>query len=127
MLANNVLPQVTSTQMSVLQYMDKHDDEIITQKKLQDAFNLSKSTVSGIVQRLRQHKFIDMVPMPNDKRSNRIIFNPEFRSQMTNHDDYFKAQLDVMEQRLVWGMTSDEIDRYKYFLKRTLKNLNDHN
>ncbi|WP_268913617.1 MarR family winged helix-turn-helix transcriptional regulator [Lentilactobacillus sp. SPB1-3] len=125
-LSGNELPKVTSTQMSVLQYMDRHIDEVITQRTLQDEFNLSKSTVSGIVQRLRKHKFIDAIPIANDKRSNQLVFNPEFRRLMVNHNDYFVDQLTDMNSRLVNGMTEEEIRQFTNLLERSLKNLDEH-
>ncbi|KRM71608.1 MarR family winged helix-turn-helix transcriptional regulator [Lacticaseibacillus brantae] len=122
-LANNVLPNITSTQMSVLQYMAQHENEVINQHHLQEAFNLSKSTVSGIVQRLQAHGFIDSHPMPDDKRFNQIVITPAFRQQMQQHDQEFQHQLEVMANRLVEGMTADETQQFKHLLTLSYQNL----
>lgn len=124
LLSNTELPSLTSTQMSVLQYMSEHENEVINNRKLEEAFNLSKSTVSGIVQRLQQHGFIDIIAMPNDKRAHQIVFSETFRHEMTTHDVDFQNQLHVMEQRLVRGMTDTEVQQFERLLSQSLANLN---
>lgn len=124
-LDSAVLPNITSTQMSILQYMAQHEQDIINQRDLQEAFNLSKSTVSGIVQRLQQHGFIDVIPMPNDKRYKQLVFNQHFRREMQQHEADFDEQLDVMAKRLVAGMSADEVATYQHLLNVSLHNLTD--
>ena len=125
MLNQSDLPSVTSTQMTVLQYMAQHEDEVINQRQLQAVLNLSKSTVSGIVQRLRDRGFIEVKPDRDDKRANRIEFSASFRKQMQIHEADYQKQIDLLGERLVAGMSQEEIAQYQHLLAQSLSNLTD--
>ncbi|MBM7642883.1 MarR family winged helix-turn-helix transcriptional regulator [Streptococcus loxodontisalivarius] len=61
--------ELTNTQFKTLKYLYRHDQLSITQKKLEDYFDMSNPTVTGILQNLEKKDFIYRVANPNDARS----------------------------------------------------------
>ena len=75
-LTNNVNNiGLTSSQCNILGYLEENSDREINPVDIERDLNLKRSTVTGILQRLEEKGFIDLVASSSkDKRFKKIVF-----------------------------------------------------
>ncbi len=116
---NNSLKDInlTSSQITILMYICynyKHNIDI-NQVNIQDRFNLSNPTVTGILNRLADKKFITRI---RDGRSNKII--PTDVSLSILKDG--QRQVGQIEDKILCGLTSSEIANLSDLLLKIINN-----
>ena len=88
-------------------------------KDLEEAFQLSHPTVSGLLSRLEQKGFIQLQTDPNDRRCKRIYVLPKgHQCHQTMHQT-----IDTIEQQLVRDFSPDEKELFISFLQRAIANM----
>lgn len=88
-------------------------------RDVEEAFQLSHPTVSGILSRLEQKGFIRFLVDPNDRRCKRIYVLPKGRaSQDTMH-----KTMRSIEGRIVEGFTPEEKEQFSILLQRAITNM----
>ena len=60
---------LTPSQMDVLLYLKKHEEDTLTQRDLETGLTLKNPTVTGLLNRLEEKGFITREQNLNDKRS----------------------------------------------------------
>lgn len=88
-------------------------------KDLEDYFQLSHPSISGVLKRLEQKEFIEFRSDPKDGRSKRIYLLPkgiECHERVLN-------QIQRIEQTVVSGFTAEEEELFSQFLDRAVINL----
>lgn len=88
-------------------------------KDLEDFFQLSHPSVSGVLKRLEQKGFIEFRADPMDGRSKRIYLLPK------GYDCHERvvAQLTAIEETIVHGFTPEEEEQFSRYLDRAQQNL----
>lgn len=110
---------LTMSQGLVLEYLNNTDEEELTQKAIEQHFNLQHPTVSGILKRLERNGFITTSVSRTDRRVKNIYLTEKAREiELIARQD--KKQ---MEETLVKGLTREEIDTLRTLLKKVLKNV----
>ena len=91
-------------------------------RDIEEAFQLSHPTVSGILSRLEQKGFIEMRPDEQDRRCKRIyILQKGLQLDETMHQT-----IHATEEKLVQNFTEEEQAQFAAFLQRAIDNLGGH-
>lgn len=110
---------VSPVQIWVVRYLNEHKGEEICQRDLERDFNITRSTVTGILQLMEKKGYIVRVSVPTDARLKQIILTE--KGEKLDHDVHDHVQ--SMERLLVQGMTEEEIDQLFFLLGKIRKNL----
>lgn len=118
---DNYLKQwdLTMSQAMVLEYLNNSPDEELTQKAIEQHFNLQHPTVSGILKRLEKNGFIRTATSTTDRRV-KNIFVTEKSMQIDTRSKHYQAE---MEETFVKGMTEEEAETLRRLLSQVLTNM----
>lgn len=96
-----------------------HRPEPPCARDIEEAFQLSHPTVSGILSRLEQKGFVQMRPDEQDRRCKRIYILPKgLELEETMHRTIHNT-----EEKLVRGFTEEEKEEFQRLLKLAIHNL----
>ncbi|SHI06116.1 DNA-binding transcriptional regulator, MarR family [Sporobacter termitidis DSM 10068] len=110
---------LTMSQGLVLEYLNNTPDEELTQRAIEQHFNLQHPTVSGILKRLEKNGFITTSVNQADRRVKNIYLTDKARAvELIARQD--KKQ---MEETYVKGLTAQEIETLRGLLKKVLNNM----
>ena len=80
--------ELTSTQMDILMYLFRNNSATSTQRDIEKYFNLSHSTVIGVLQRLTEKGYITIERSLDDKRQRNVNLTQkafEVKEYIINH------------------------------------------
>ena len=109
---------LTSAQGHIIGYLT-HSKEQPCARDIEEAFQLSHPTVSGILSRLEQKDFIEMRPDELDRRCKRIYI----REKGLQLDEMMHQTVRSTEERMVQGFTEDEKAQFADLLRRAIDNM----
>lgn len=117
---NNALASMdlTAAQGHVMGFLN-HRETPPCARDIEEAFQLSHPTVSGILSRLEQKGFIEMRPDPQDRRCKRIYVQ-EKGAQL--HETMHQT-IRSTEEKMVQDFTEEEKEQFELLLKRAIHNL----
>ena len=111
---------VTFAQMHVLMYLFRNNNgEKITQKKLSECFEVKHSTMSGILNRLKEKDLIEIRVDEENKKYRNIYLTP--KSQCL--DQQMSLHINDIETLLMKDFTKKEMDQLAGYLDRLYNNL----
>ena len=110
--------ELTSAQGRIMGFL-AHQTEPPCPKDIEEEFQLSHPTVSGLLTRLEKKDFIEIRPDEHDRRCKRIHVRPKGRECMENMHQVIQTN----EKKLVEGFTEDEQAQFADFLKRAIANM----
>lgn len=79
---------LTSTQMDILMYLFRSGENQATQRDIEKYYNLSHSTIIGVLQRLTEKGYITVEQSLDDKRQRNVNLTPkayEVKQYILNH------------------------------------------
>lgn len=122
-MMNNALASMdlTAAQGQVIAFI-VHRQEPPCARDIEEAFQLSHPTVSGILSRLEQKGFIQVLPDEQDRRCKRLYVQQKGQDL---HETMHQVIRDT-EQRLVEGFTAEEKEQFASLLRRSIDNLGGH-
>ena len=88
-------------------------------RDLEEFFQLSHPTVSGLLNRLEKKEFIEFRPDPSDRRSKRIYLLPKG----TECHERIIRSIQQTEQKIVTGFSEEEKATFSRLLNRAISNL----
>ncbi len=109
---------LTAAQGHIMGYIT-HRTEPPCARDIEEAFQLSHPTVSGILSRLEQKEFIEMRPDPDDRRCKRIYVLPRGREL----DETMHQTIRATEETMVQGFSDEEKAAFAALLQRAIDNL----
>ncbi len=112
---------LTGAQGFFLNHLVQHRDEIVHPKDLEQQFDLSHATVSGILQRLETKGFIVCLSDPSDRRHKQITVTEKALACTAKTE----AEIAALESRLVTGMAQEEQRQFLQLLFQAASNLAD--
>lgn len=118
---DKILP--TPTQMQILEYILKHEDEEIYQKDLENIFHLSRATVSSVLQTMEKYCLIDRIVDDTDTRTKKIILDKKAKEIFDNH----KKKFEDIGKRLVKDIKKEDLEIFYKVLKKMRKNISEEN
>jgi DNA-binding MarR family transcriptional regulator len=117
---NNALASMdlTAAQGHVMGFIT-HRSEPPCPKDIEEKFQLSHPTVSGILSRLEQKGFIEMRPDTHDRRCKRIyVLEKGWQCHELMHQTIQKN-----EQRMTEGFSEEEREIFSDLLQRAIRNM----
>ena len=117
---NNALASMdlTAAQGHIMAYIT-HREEPPCPRDIEERFQLSHPTVSGILSRLEQKDFIEMRPDQRDRRCKRIyVLQKGLQLNETMHQT-----IHATEEKMVHDFTQEEKEQFQVLLKRAIHNL----
>lgn len=112
---------LTNSQMHVLMYLLHHPDQKVTQKCLCQEFEVKHSTMSGILNRMKDKNLID-IKIDEDNKKFKNIYVTKEAYGIKEKLDLYKSKT---EEILVKGFSDDEKNKLENFLERLYANLLD--
>lgn len=110
--------ELTAAQGHIMGFI-AHREEAPCAKDIEEAFQLSHPTVSGLLARLERKGFIEFRPDENDRRYKRIYILEKGRQL----HETIHATLASNEQRLVQDFTEEEKEQFHALLLRAIHNM----
>lgn len=110
--------ELTSAQGHIMGFL-AHSTQPPCPKDIEEEFQLSHPTVSGLLTRLEKKDFIEILPDVRDRRCKRIHVRPKGRECMENMHQVIRNN----EKQLVEGFTEEEQAQFADFLKRAIANM----
>lgn len=109
---------LTAAQSHVLGYIT-HRKEPPCPRDIEEAFQLSHPTVSGILSRLEQKGFIELRPDEQDRRCKRIYLRPKGWEL----NEMMHQTIRATEEKMVQNFTEEETAQFTDLLRRAIDNL----
>ena len=109
---------LTAVQSHVLGYIT-HRAEAPCPRDIEEAFQLSHPTVSGILSRLEQKDFIELKPDPQDRRCKRIYIRPKGLEL----NEMMHSAIRSMEEKIVQDFSDEEKELFASLLRRAIDNM----
>ena len=109
---------LTPVQSRVVGYL-AHRSEPPCAKDVEEEFQLSHPTVSGILSRLEKKAFVEFRPDPADRRCKRIYV----LEKGWEHIGQIRRIINENEDRIVDGFTEEEKQQFAAFLERAIRNM----
>lgn len=88
-------------------------------KEVEEEFQLSHPTISGILSRLEKKKFVELRPDPEDRRYKRIFV----MDKGWEHIEQVRGVILKNEERIVSGFSEEEQELFAAFLERAIRNM----
>ena len=110
--------ELTAAQSHILCYITYRKSPPCA-RDIEEAFQLSHPTVSGILSRLEQKDFIEMRPDELDRRCKRIYI----REKGLQLDEMMHQTVRSTEERMVQGFTEEEKAQFTDLLCRAIDNM----
>ena len=112
---------ITYSQGKILWYLHKHEGEKVTMREIEKFFDCSHATVSGLVSRLAQKGYVDVVRNESDKREKIVKTTKKENESFQN----MKERRGRMEEKLLQGFSNEEKAEFSVYLDRVYKNLDE--
>lgn len=109
---------LTASQGHIMAFITHRQDPPCP-RDIEEAFQLSHPTVSGLLSRLEQKGFIEFRPDENDRRSKRIYVLPKGMEL----DETMHRTILATEEQLVKDFTPEEKAQFAEFLLRAIHNM----
>ena len=109
---------LTASQGHILAYI-AHSPHPPCPRDMEEAFQLSHPTVSGLLSRLEKKGFIHTAPDPADRRCKRVSLADKGRECLARMD----ATIAENERRMVQNFTEEEKRRFADLLDRAIINM----
>lgn len=109
----------TPTQMHILEYILKHENEDIYQKDLESIFHLSRATVSSVLQTMEKYSLIDRVIDNTDTRTKKIILNKETKEFFELH----KKNFENLGNRMLKDISKEDLEIFYKVLQKMKENI----
>ena len=110
--------ELTAAQSHILCYITYRKSPPCA-RDIEEAFQLSHPTVSGILSRMEQKEFIEMRPDALDRRCKRIYI----REKGLEVDEIMHQTVRSTEERMVQGFTEEEKAQFTDLLCRAIDNM----
>ena len=110
--------ELTSAQGRIMGFL-AHRKEPPCPKDIEEEFQLTHPTVSGLLTRLERKDFIEILPDEHDRRCKRIHVLPKGRECQETMHQVIRSN----EARLLEGFTEEEQAQFADFLKRAIANM----
>lgn len=110
---------LTPTQMLIIEYILKHENEDIYQKDLENILNLRRATVSGVLQTMEKNGLLERISHLEDARLKRIILKESAKSIFLKS----KHKMEKLEKIVVKDISSEELKTFLKVINMMKKNL----
>lgn len=113
------IPKPTPTQIQIMEYLIKHQNEKVYQKDLEQVLNLKRATISGVLNTMEKNKFIKRIKSKTDTRVNKITLNEQTKKIYEENKKNFKK----VQKKLTHNLSNEEIKCINNILDKMINNI----
>ncbi len=103
----------------IIAYLHDKGDRDVFQRDLEREFQVRRSTMSKVLTLLEQKEYIRRVEVDYDKRLKKI----ELTDKALNKADKLKSDKKNLEQKMIKGISEEELSQFKHTLEKIKQNL----
>ena len=111
----------SGTQIRFIDYLCKHSNEEVMGRDLEKEFNLSRATVSDVLNTMEKHRIITRVVSDNDTRSKIIILNDEYKEIHKK----INIEINKIKRIITNDLNNDEIVLFNKVINKMKLNINE--
>ena len=115
----NKMKKTSPTQMQIIEYMLKHDQEDVYQKDLEKVLRLRRATVSGVLQTMEKNNLISRITNQEDTRTKKIILNENAKKLFLEN----KKKFDEIEEKIIKGISNENLNLFFQVIEEMKKNI----
>ena len=115
----NKMKKTSPTQMQIIEYMLKHDQEDVYQKDLEKVLRLRRATVSGVLQTMEKNNLISRITNQEDTRTKKIILNENTKKLFLEN----KKKFDEIEEKIIKGISNENLNLFFQDIEEMKKNI----
>ena len=106
-------------QGKILKYIVENEGKEIYQKNLEEKFNVSKATISEVLQTMENNKLIERIQNSQDARLKQIILTETSRKRFNEMEKSFR----ILNQELEKGLSEEEKQQFIVTLNKMKNNI----
>ena len=111
--------ELTASQGRLMAFVAHRGEQPTYARDVEQALRLTHPTVSGLLSRLEQKGFVELITDPNDRRSKRIVISEK---GLACHERMHETIMEN-ESRIVQGFTEEEKALLAQLLQRAIENV----
>ena len=117
----SMLNEVSNSNGLILRYIEEHEDEMVTQKDIEMAFGITRSTASTVLSLMEKKELITREVLKEDNRVKKVLITDKGKS--VNAD--IKKEIDDFEKNLTAGLSEEEVNQFLCYINKIKSNLNE--
>lgn len=115
---------ITASQFATLKdiEMNSYKDGIevgVTAVEISERLDMDKPTLSGIINRLVDKKYVVKQPNPSDKRSFILKLTEESKTKLL----HLEIISNLVISKAIEGLTKEEMEEFKHIISKIIKNM----
>lgn len=114
-----VVDSITGTNGWIIGYLDHNSERDVFQKDLEDAFSITRSTVSKVVNLMVQKGLVERSPVEYDARLKKLTLTQKSLELISFMDEDRNKHEEVLMQ----GFTEDEKQQLSEYIRRMKNNM----
>lgn len=114
-----LLDEITGNNGFILCYLDNNSSKVVTQKDIEKALGITRSTASTVLSLMEKKELIKRETLENDSRVKKIIITNKGQELSS----MIKKELEAFEKQLVNGFSKEEIHDFLNYLNRLKDNI----
>ena len=114
-----MLNEISNSNGFILRYIEEHENELVTQKDIEVAFGITRSTASTVLSLMEKKELIIREALKEDNRVKKVMITDKGKS--VNAD--IKKEIDDFEQTLILGLSEEEINQFLNCINKIKNNL----
>lgn len=107
------------TQMRIIQYIIEHKNEDIFQKDLENYLNMSRSTISNVLDTMEKKDIIERISDEVDTRTKKI----KMTKKIFDLFDETKKEIKTIENKMINNISNKDMETFKKVLNKMEDNL----
>lgn len=111
--------RLTGMQRTIIGYLADRLGQDVFQRDLEEAFNIRRSTASGILQLMEQNGLLRREPVEYDARLKKLILTDA--AIAIRHEAMIK--MNRFEERLTKGLTGEELETFYRVVDKMIENI----
>ena len=114
-----MLNEISNSNGFILRYIEEHENVLVTQKDIEVAFGITRSTASTVLSLMEKKELIIREVLKEDNRVKKVMITDKGKS--VNAD--IKKEIDDFEQTLILGLSEEEINQFLNCINKIKNNL----
>jgi DNA-binding MarR family transcriptional regulator len=110
---------LTGMQHWTLHYLKEREGDEVYQRDLEEAFSVSRATISNMIQVMERENLVKRVPVEQDARLKQLVLTEKAQHMV----EQANRDMEGLEKTITAGMSEEELRRLKGYLNRIMENL----
>ena len=115
----SIEPAITPTQMQIIHYILEHLNQEVYQKDLEEILNLSRETVSGVLQTMEKNGLIVRITDNEDTRIKKIILNKNAKEIFLKN----KQKIEELEKVILKDIAPKDMETFLDVINKMKENI----